>query len=110
MDGIESVKRFREFEDQRAAADQAAGRAVKKKLLIVGMSASDDADIREEAMGVGMNAWLTKPFTGDDFDRSVKLLQLNNHNGSNGSNINGNINSNKNGLLEAQPSNGSLLM
>ena len=77
MDGIESVKRFREFESQRAAADLAADRPVKKKLVIVGMSANDDAEIREEAMSVGMNAWLTKPFTGDDFDRSVKLLQVN---------------------------------
>ena len=78
MDGIESVKRFREFESQRAAADLAADRPVKKKLVIVGMSANDDAEIREEAMSVGMNAWLTKPFTGNDFDRSVKLLQVNN--------------------------------
>jgi CheY-like chemotaxis protein len=78
MDGIESVKRFREFESQRAADDLAAGRTVRPRLLIVGMSANDDAEIREEAMGAGMNAWLTKPFTGDDFDRSVRLLQLNN--------------------------------
>ena len=78
MDGIESVKRFREFESQRAVDDLAADRPVKKNLVIVGMSANDDAEIREEAMRVGMNAWLTKPFTGDDFDRSVKVLQVNN--------------------------------
>lgn len=76
MDGLESAKRFREFEEQRAAEDLSAGRAVKKKLLIVGMSANDDAEIRDEAMSAGMDAWLPKPFGGHDFDRCVKLLQL----------------------------------
>ena len=83
MDGLESVLRYREFEREQMELAQAQGQGLtndglqnppKKPLIIIGMSANDDAEIREEAIRAGMNGWLTKPFTGDDFARMLKSI------------------------------------
>jgi CheY-like chemotaxis protein len=69
MDGIEAVKRYREFEsNQRDKADSPCftGTAVTRlpsRLLIIGMSANSDAATKQCASDVGMDEFLAKPFT-----------------------------------------------
>ena len=77
MDGLESVLRYREFEKEQITLALEKGQRhdhIKTPLIIIGMSANDDAEIREEAIRAGMNGWLTKPFTGDDFSRMLKSI------------------------------------
>ena len=54
MDGFESVKRFREYEQQQ---QHGVGR-----LFIVGMSAKADEETRSDVFSVGMDAFIPKPF------------------------------------------------
>jgi CheY-like chemotaxis protein len=56
MDGFESVRRFREFE-QQPQQQQGASR-----LFIVGMSAKADEETRCDVFAVGMDAFVSKPF------------------------------------------------
>ena len=80
MDGLESVLRYRDFERgqmaQQGLEDNYYQTPINKPLIIIGMSANDDAEIREEAIRAGMNGWLTKPFTGDDFARLLKSIMF----------------------------------
>lgn len=102
MDGIEAVRRYREFEaTQRCAADvnnhlqtqtvrpeqtssysssgesslsypTSASIPPRKNMLIVGMSANSDDDTKQYALNAGMNSFIAKPFT---MDQLLPLLQ-----------------------------------
>ena len=71
MDGIETAKRFRAFEQDRSCiemADQNHGvsRKGNSRLMIVGMSANADDGSRQEALAAGMDYFITKPFAYSD--------------------------------------------
>jgi CheY-like chemotaxis protein len=53
MDGFESVRRFREFEQLQDSP---------RRLFIVGMSAKADEETRSDVFAVGMDAFVPKPF------------------------------------------------
>ena len=81
MDGIESVRRYREFETSKMAMIETyldkdpgpleavdipqsnIGQTCKKKLLIIGMSANSDEETKKCALAAGMNYFLPKPFS-----------------------------------------------
>ena len=77
MDGIEATKRFREYENENngiqsvdigigAGSGSVTGLSTKRKLLIVGMSANNDAQSKQEALDAGMDYFLAKPFAYSD--------------------------------------------
>ena len=86
MDGIEAVRRYREFERSQMLRDSAVNLSQKlhslhsieslssslpvvtsrRDLLIIGMSANSDEDTKQCALNAGMNAFLAKPFTLKD--------------------------------------------
>lgn len=57
MDGIEATIRFRKFEREQMEKE---GGSRGNHLLIVGMSANSDDQIKQEAMNAGMNYFITK--------------------------------------------------
>jgi CheY-like chemotaxis protein len=61
MDGIEAVRRYREFESTQR--DEADCPCPASRLLIIGMSANSDAVTKQFASDVGMDEFLPKPFT-----------------------------------------------
>ena len=85
MDGIEAVRRYREFEVSQRLMNDAVNLnqklqslhtlgslsssssipavASRKELLIIGMSANSDEDTKQCALNAGMNVFLAKPFT-----------------------------------------------
>ena len=76
MDGIESTRRYREFEAEREAeviggkinsAEHASGR----RLIIIGMSANSDAQTAADAIKSGMDGFIGKPFNYKDFERTL---------------------------------------
>ena len=62
MDGFESTKRFRAWEEEQQATATAAGKTPKPRFLIVGMSANSDAQSKQNALDSGMDAFCPKPF------------------------------------------------
>ena len=77
MDGIEATKRYREFENENnniqsveigPCAGAAAGSVsmMRRKLMIIGMSANNDAQSKQEALDAGMDFFLAKPFAYND--------------------------------------------
>lgn len=54
MDGIESAKQMREFENQNELS--------QRRSVILGISANSEESIVISAKNAGMNAFLTKPF------------------------------------------------
>ena len=67
MDGIESTRLFREFEEEVLMREIMTNKAVKsKKLVIVGMSANSDNESKQEALDSGMNYFVPKPFSYND--------------------------------------------
>ena len=77
MDGIEATKRYREFENENnniqsvdigACAGAAAGSVsmTRRKMMIIGMSANNDAQSKQEALDAGMDFFLAKPFAYND--------------------------------------------
>ena len=103
MDGIEAVRRYREYEAAHTAkcktlslnsvqsidpqqpanhldsevllSPQHDGLRARRELVIIGMSANSDDDTRQCALNAGMNFFIAKPFTIAD------LLLLLNHAG-----------------------------
>ena len=74
MDGIEAVSRYREYEKNQSAlslesspgSDESTTLSAenqRRSLLIIGMSANSDNAIVKDALEVGMDAFLPKPFT-----------------------------------------------
>ncbi len=55
MDGFESVRRYRAFEQSHLLPGH-------KPLFILGMSANNDDESIKEALTAGMNAFVTKPY------------------------------------------------
>ena len=68
MDGIEATRRYREFEEEQLRCQFNDGMSImmKKRLLIVGMSANSDNQSKEEALDSGMDHFIAKPFSYHD--------------------------------------------
>ena len=62
LDGFASIRRFREFETNNAPIDGNP----KRRQLVIGMSANSDTQSRQDALDVGMDDFVTKPFTYND--------------------------------------------
>lgn len=92
MDGFEMVKRYRIFEKEQHVKEvnedikqtiemrfdfmdeeNGGGKLLnaKKRLFIIGMSANSDIESRKEAILSGMDSFISKPFTYNDFQRSL---------------------------------------
>ena len=65
MDGIESTRRLREHEMETTTPH-------KDRQIIIGMSADDDAIVREE--GFNMDAFISKPFSTAEFLEKCNIL------------------------------------
>jgi CheY-like chemotaxis protein len=61
MDGIEATSRYRKYENQENKL-----RGESRRLLIVGISASNDTQSRDEGIASGMDYFLFKPFAYKD--------------------------------------------
>jgi two-component system cell cycle response regulator CpdR len=61
MDGIEATSRFRKFENQQNKL-----RGESRRLLIVGVSASNDTQSKNDGLDAGMDYFLFKPFVYKD--------------------------------------------
>ena len=80
MDGIEATRRYREFEEEEmrresrdTALTQGNGR---KRLLIVGMSASSDDQSKQQALDSGMDFFIPKPFSYQDLRPILYAIQM----------------------------------
>ena len=73
MDGLEFVRRFREYENEVLSAgghDNCGSRKCfnnNGRFLIVGMSANSDSECKQEALASGMDKFICKPFGYEDF-------------------------------------------
>mmetsp|Transcript_22374 Transcript_22374/g.21603 ORF Transcript_22374/g.21603 Transcript_22374/m.21603 type:complete len:964 (-) Transcript_22374:241-3132(-) len=96
MDGLEMVKRFRIFEKEQHVKelneefklmigssddmDEENGIGellnTKRKLFIIGMSANSDIESRKEAISSGMDNFISKPFTYNDFQKSLDYQSM----------------------------------
>jgi CheY-like chemotaxis protein len=63
MDGIEAVRRYREFESTHLDKEDGLTGSTASRLFIIGMSANSDAATKQCASDVGMDEFLAKPFT-----------------------------------------------
>jgi len=70
MGGIEATRLFREFEENAMNAGER-----EKKQLIVGMSAAQDFEMWQEAMRIGIDDFLSKPFKFNTFMNVVASLR-----------------------------------
>jgi signal transduction histidine kinase/CheY-like chemotaxis protein len=68
MDGIEATRRYREFESEQLNRPRKDGfdSRKRKRLLIVGMSATTDIQCMQEGLNAGMDYFVSKPFSYDD--------------------------------------------
>ena len=84
MDGFEFIKRFREYETQEMLTQGNEISKLRKysnkkgKLYIVGMSANSDNESRQEALAVGMDSFITKPFAYEDFSQALQYMVIHN--------------------------------
>ena len=63
MDGIETTKRIREWENKRSQA---------KQMPIIAFSANTSPDIEKMFMDAGMNSFLSKPIVAEELDNILK--------------------------------------
>ena len=90
MDGIETVSRYREFENNQSSPSPIpiplhspgnGGSSVlyaevpRRRLLIIGMSANSDNAIVKGALDAGMDAFLPKPFTMSELQTLMETKQ-----------------------------------
>jgi CheY-like chemotaxis protein len=77
-DGLECVRRYREFESKLILSKEGSSRMldegadserVRKPLAIIGMSANSNDSLLREILDVGMNAFISKPFSIDQLER-----------------------------------------
>ena len=72
MDGIESTKRFRAWEEEQQCLLDAQGTPRRPRFLIIGMSANSDAQSKQEALDAGMDYFCPKPFNYQDFEAIIR--------------------------------------
>jgi CheY-like chemotaxis protein len=70
MDGLEAVREIRQHERDLLRQSGIA----RQEQRIIGVSANSDGDTIEEAFVAGIDAFIAKPFTMDEFDRTVARL------------------------------------
>jgi CheY-like chemotaxis protein len=65
MDGMEFVKRLRALEAVRrfTVTGDKVSRFGPHRQFVIGFSANSDAETMQEALGSGMDAFISKPFT-----------------------------------------------
>lgn len=78
MDGIEAVRRYREFENMKRLEDKVSSSL--KKLAIIGMSANSDTATKNCALDAGMNLFIAKPFILQDLQPLICQLLFNKEN------------------------------
>ena len=69
MDGFECTERFRLWEQQQRQTQEALGHSQRELFLIVGMSANSDNQSKQQALELGMNEFLVKPFPYKDLHK-----------------------------------------
>ena len=83
MDGLEATRRYREFEKSRAQShsqSQSQSESVdqpqqqQQHQIIIGLSATFDTEIIEDAMKMGLDDYLMKPLNKDHFQLKVAKL------------------------------------
>jgi PleD family two-component response regulator len=76
MDGLEATKRFREFErshySKQPVDDDNASAAQRQ--LIIGLSATLDKEIIDDAMTCGLDDYLMKPIQKDSFLKKIEKI------------------------------------
>ena len=68
LDGLEAVRRFREFERLEREADLAVNKIPKLSQFIVAVSANSEVEIAQLACDVGFNKFVEKPLSVEDFN------------------------------------------
>lgn len=77
MDGMEATVLFREFETKLMEEEERLiGGCNRKRMLIVGMSATTDDDTRRLALISGMDYFIPKPFAYKDLQRLLSGVNL----------------------------------
>ena len=70
MDGMECTRQYRQFEEMEMNRELLENKDMtvkkRKRLLIVGMSANSDGDVRQSALESGMDYFIAKPFSYRD--------------------------------------------
>ena len=70
MDGMECTRQYRQFEEIEMNRELSENKDMtvrkRKRLLIVGMSANSDGDVRQSALESGMDYFIAKPFSYRD--------------------------------------------
>ena len=80
LDGLEFVRRFREYENQEMQTHGNDITILRKcsnnngRLYIVGMSANSDSVSRQEALAIGMDTFISKPFVYEDFSQALQSI------------------------------------
>ena len=80
MDGFEFVRRFREYELKEMTTVGADILRIRKcsnrkgRLYIMGMSANSDNVSKQDALAVGMDQFITKPFEYQDFSQALEEI------------------------------------
>lgn len=66
MDGIEATVLFRQFEKENMEMPVCASKRCRKRMLIIGMSATTDEHSRLKALNAGVDFFIPKPFVYKD--------------------------------------------
>ena len=80
MDGLEATKRFREFERAQYSEQQIndgstpAAQQSRQHQLIIGLSATLDKEIIDDAMTCGLDDYLMKPIQKDTFIKKIEKI------------------------------------
>jgi CheY-like chemotaxis protein len=91
VDGLEFVRRYREFESTRkltnsshnstktveptAAEWSRLNSTSEGAMVIIGMSANSNDTLLREVLGVGMNAFIAKPFSISELERTLYCIE-----------------------------------
>ena len=69
MDGLEATRRYREYEKQKSFTST-------KPQLIIGLSATFDTEIINDALLMGLDDYLMKPISSDSIQKMLKKFRL----------------------------------
>jgi CheY-like chemotaxis protein len=76
LDGIEAIRRLRAAEEARhSRQDTAAREQPSPRQLVIALSANSDEETRLAALEAGVDAFMPKPFTYENFLEAMERLQ-----------------------------------